>query len=101
MAGHTFSKLYAAAFHWILLEILNERLLRAKGQAGFRPWYQTIDHILTLRAIIEEAKHCSSKVIRCFVNFQKAFDSVPREALFQRFRDIGILETAHCYYVSL
>jgi hypothetical protein len=30
------------------------------------------------------------KVYYCFVNFHKAFDSIPREALFQRLRDIGI-----------
>jgi hypothetical protein len=33
------------------------------------------------------------KVYSCFVDFQKAFDTVPREALFQRLRDIGISET--------
>jgi hypothetical protein len=54
---------------------------------------RTIDHIFTLRAIIEEARHRSSKVYSCFVDFRKAFDTVPREALFQRLRDIGISET--------
>jgi hypothetical protein len=55
--------------------------------------YQTTDHIFTLRAIIEEARHRSSKVYCCFVDFRKAFDTVPREALFQRLRDINISET--------
>jgi hypothetical protein len=48
---------------------------------------------LPSRAIIEEARHRSSKVYCCFVDFRKAFDSVPREALFQRLRDIGISPT--------
>lgn len=43
---------------------------------------QTIDHILTLRAVIEEARHRSFKVYCCFLDFWKAFDSVPREYLF-------------------
>lgn len=69
------------------------RHLRVRGQAGFRPNYQTIDHIFTLQAIIEEAHHRSSKVYSCFVDFQKALDTMSREAFFQRLRDIGISET--------
>jgi hypothetical protein len=56
-------------------------------------WRQTIDHIFTLQAIIEEERHRSSKVYSCFVDFRKAFDSVSREAPFQRLRDIGISTT--------
>lgn len=47
-----------------------------------------MDHILTLRVIIEEARNHSAKVYCCFVDFRKAFDSVPRGALFQRLKDI-------------
>jgi hypothetical protein len=93
MVGHTFSKLYATVLHMKLSKELDQRSLRARGQAGFRPAHQTIDHIFTLQAIIEEARHRSSKVYCCFVDFRKAFDSVPREALFQRLRDIGISQT--------
>ncbi|KAH9300762.1 hypothetical protein KI387_012345, partial [Taxus chinensis] len=53
----------------------------------------TTDHILTLRAIIKEARHRLCRVFCCFVDFRKAFDSVPREALFCKLRDIGISET--------
>jgi hypothetical protein len=38
-------------------------------------------------------QHRSSKVYSCFVDFQKDFDFVPQEALFQRPKDIGISET--------
>jgi hypothetical protein len=93
MVGHTFSKLYAIVLHRKLSSDLEQRQLRARGQAGFRPAHQTIDHIFTLRAVIEEARHRSSKVYCCFVDFRKAFDSVPREALLQRLRDIGISAT--------
>ena len=43
--------------------------------------------------MIEDARHRSLKVYCCFVDFRKAFDSVPREDLFQRLRDIGISTT--------
>ena len=51
-----------------------------------------MDHIFTLWAIIEEARHKSEKVYCCFVDFRKVFDSVPRVALFERLREIGISE---------
>ena len=56
-----------------------------------------MDHVFTLRAIIEEARHRSQKVYCCFVDFRKAFDSIPRLALFQQLQEIGIsdmLQTA-------
>lgn len=65
---------------------------KARRQVGFQADYQTMDHIFTLRAIIEEARHRSAKVYYCFVDFCKAFDFVPRMALFQRLRMIGISE---------
>ena len=55
MVGHTFSKLYATALHSGLFSFLEQKQLRARWQAGFRPNHQTIDHIFTLRALIEEA----------------------------------------------
>jgi hypothetical protein len=50
------------------------------------------DHIFTLEAIIEEARHRSSRVYCCFVDFQKAFDTMPR-SLYSRDFDINISET--------
>lgn len=92
MIGHTFSKLYATTLINILSSELNMRNCRAKGQAGFKVDYQTMDHRFTLRAIIEEAYHHSKKLYYYFVDFHKAFDSIPRVALFQRLRNIGISE---------
>jgi hypothetical protein len=63
MVGHTFSKLYATVLHMKLSRELERRLLRARGQAGFHSTHQTIDHILTLWAIIEEAHIALQKSI--------------------------------------
>lgn len=51
-----------------------------------------MDHILTLRAIIKEAHHCSTKFYYFFMDFCKDFDTVPWVSLFQRLRDIRISE---------
>ena len=93
MVGHTFSKLYAIVLHMQLYGERERRLCRARGHASFRLAHQTADHILMLRAIIEETRHRSLKVYYCFVDFRKVFVSVPRVALFQRLREIGIFET--------
>jgi hypothetical protein len=104
MVGHTFSKLYPTVFHLKLSRELERRQLSARGQVGFRLEHQTIDHILTLRAIIEEARHRSSKLYYCSVDFQKDLCSLLKVALFQRLRDIGISDTllssTMCLYES-
>ena len=51
-----------------------------------------MDHIFTLQAIVEEARHRSEKVYCCFVDFCKAFHSIPGMALFKRLQEIGISE---------
>ena len=82
MVGHTLSKLYVAVLHMRISSDLEKRHLKSRGQVGFRPTHQIIDHIFTLRAIIEEEQNRSSKVYCCFVDFWKSFDSIPWEALF-------------------
>lgn len=88
--GHTFAKLYATAINAMLFRELDRKGCRARSQAGLRADYQTMDHIFTLRAIIEVARHRPEKVYCYFVDFRKAFDYVPRMALYQRLQEIGI-----------
>ena len=94
MIGHTFTKLYATMMNTILSSELDRRNCRAKDQVGFREDYQTMDHILTLRAIIEEARHHLKKVYYCFVDFSKAFDCIPKWPFF---RDLEILVFLRSY----
>jgi hypothetical protein len=91
--GQTFTKLHATVLHMKLSNELEQRSLRARGQEGFQYANQTIDHIFTLQVIIKEARHHSSKVYYCFVDFRKSFDSVSRESFFRRLKDNGISQT--------
>lgn len=84
MIRHTLAKLYATTIDIYLSGWLESVGIRARGQVGFKEDYQTMDHIFTLRAIIEEAKHRSSKIYCCFVDFHKAFDTVPRHLLIEK-----------------
>ena len=83
MIGHTFAKLFVTTLNAMLTGELDRKGCRARRQASFWADYQTMDHIFTLQAIIEEARHRLEKVYCCFVDFHKAFDSVPRMALFE------------------
>ena len=63
---------------------------RAKGQAGFRAHHSTVDHLITLRVIMEENRPQEKPLYMCFVDFKKAFDTVPRQELMSRMQRIGV-----------
>ena len=44
----------------------------------------TADHILTLKSIIEKIFKKKSYLFTCFIDFEKAFDTVWRDALFKK-----------------
>ena len=73
--------------------ILNQRLLHfvirnnvlSKSQLGFMPGNRTSDALLILHNLINY--YCHKKrdhIFGCFVDFEKAFDKVPRNILFQK-----------------
>ena len=70
-------------------ELVNQRL--RKEQAGFHPNCSCIDRINTLRIIIEQCMEWSSRLYAVFVDFEKAFDSVNREALWKEVKRYGVL----------
>ena len=49
-----------------------------KEQAGFRKGRSTIEQIFVLKNIVEQAVECNSSLYVCFVDYEKAFDSVHR-----------------------
>ena len=51
----------------------------ADEQAGFRKDRNTRQQILTLRLIEEKAKRKGRLVYNCFIDFQKAFDSIKHD----------------------
>jgi len=78
--------------------ILNNRLvgwaeaagIRAPAQAGFRPQRSTTHHAFTLQHLIATYKSRHKKLYCCFVDLAKAYDSVPRDMLWQRLHNVGV-----------
>jgi hypothetical protein len=83
----------------VMMKILTKRLEEqleehmADEQAGFRKERSTIQQILMLRLIAETAKRKSRMVYNCFIDFQKAFDSVKQNIIWATLRSYGIGET--------
>ncbi len=83
--GITMGPVLAKVFAMILEARLNrwveERGLRARGHAGFRKDLRTTDNLYILRTLIEQSTHKRKKVYCCFVDFRKAFDTMPCDLL--------------------
>ena len=90
MIGHTLAKLYEAVLEEELSSYAEHEGLRAPGQAGFRRAFSTTDHIFTLRCLIDQARTQKKRLYCCFVDFRKAFDTIPRERLFQRLQSLKV-----------
>jgi hypothetical protein len=64
--------------------------LRAKGQAGFRKDYRTINQLFIFRTLIEQSKAKKKPLYCCFVDFEKVFDIVPCEVFWQVLASFGV-----------
>ena len=63
MIGHTLAKLYGAVMEAELSDYMETLSLRALEQAGFRRDFTTIDHIFTLRCLIDQTKPRKKKLL--------------------------------------
>ena len=84
------SKLFSKILHNRIEKHINYNNIMKENQTGFRKQYRTSDHILTLRSIIEKLFKKNSYLFTCFVDFEKAFDTAWRDALFKKLKHVGI-----------
>lgn len=84
------AKLYASLLTRRLSEWTERHHLRAVGQAGFRAAHNTADHMLILRTLIESSRAARKPLFVCFVDFRKAYDSVPRDLLWRKLQSLGV-----------
>jgi len=89
--GPVLAKVFAMILEARLSNWAEERGLRARGQAGFKKDFRTTDNLYILRTLIEQSTHKRKKVYCCFVDFRKAFNTVPRDLLWQELAEMGIV----------
>lgn len=79
-----------------IIGVLRNRLKRkveenvAKEQFGFRKGMGTSNAIFCLRNIIERAVEMQKDVYMCFVDYEKAFDTVRHEELVRIIKETGV-----------
>ena len=75
----------------ILLQRIKPRTeeILSEAQAGFRSNRSTIDQLLSLRLMTEKYIEFGKDLFLCYVDFQKAFDSVWEKGLWQVMRHLG------------
>ncbi len=81
--GPILTKLFAIILNKRLNEWAEEHGLHAKGQVGFHKYYHITDQLFILWTLIEHNKAKKKAIYCCFVDFEKAFDIVSREMLWQ------------------
>ncbi|KAL1447418.1 hypothetical protein WDU94_003530 [Cyamophila willieti] len=66
---------------------------QSKEQAGFRRNFSTLDHIQTVRELIERHIEFEMPLCLAFVDFEKAFDSVKTSAVIKSLEEGGVEST--------
>ena len=77
-------KLFTGILNERLLTFANENNTFAKEQIGFLKGNRTSDNLILLHNLIHEQFNSREKLYICFIDFEKAFDSVPRRCLIQK-----------------
>jgi hypothetical protein len=88
----TMSKLLAMILRDRLERIIEESNFLGDFQAGFRPDRGADDNLFILGRMMEIAKHEKRCIFLAFIDFEKAYDSVSREKLWEVLADYGLEE---------
>ena len=74
------------------LQVVAEKIL-PESQYGFRRRRRCVDMIYTARQLVEKSREYDSSFFMLFVDLHKAYDSVPRSALWKLLAKCGIPPT--------
>ncbi len=88
--GSLLAKLYASMLNERLTKWTERHSLRARGQAGFRKDHRTTDQVFVLRTLIEQSRAKKQPLYSCYVDFKKAYDTIPRDLLWVKLQRIGV-----------
>ena len=84
------AKLFAMILEKRISDWAEGKGLRAAGQAGFRRDHRTTDNLFIMNALIDQTLKEGQKLYCCFVDFKKAFDSIPRASLWEALEGRGL-----------
>ena len=94
-------KLFNGVLNSRLYDFLVSRNIIRQEQIGFRKGHRTTDHLFIINNLIKKYKKSRKSLFMCFVDFQKAFDSVWHLGLFTKLKRIGISSRFYSVIKSL
>ena len=59
-------------------------------QCGFRRNRSTVDHVFSIRQVLEKKWEYNKDVCQIFIDFEKAYDSIKRESLYDILIKFGV-----------
>jgi hypothetical protein len=71
---------------------LEEDYVSLEEQCGFTAGRSCVDHIFTLRQILEKCQEKSKQIGMVYIDIEKAYDSVPRKLLCQALEQASLSE---------
>ena len=72
------SKLFTSVLNDRLTKWVTDKNIIGPEQAGFRKGFSTVDHIFTLKCIVDVYLSKRKRLYCAFIDYQKAFDSIDR-----------------------
>ena len=89
--GSTFAKLFSLILLNRLIKFIDLKKLISPKQIGFMKGTRTSDHIYFLQTVVEKVvKKNKKKLFAVFIDFKKAYDTVDRNILMKRLKQLGI-----------
>ena len=88
--GEPLYRLYTIILNKRMVDWAERQGLRSPSQAGFRPRKSTLHHLFALRHFIDRACISKRPLFACFVDLQKAYDTVQHDLLWARLQAIGV-----------
>eukprot|EP00116_Pleurobrachia_bachei_P000592 sb/3460854/ len=80
--GSAIGKIFSTVMLDRLVQFRESKCPDPINQLGFRKGAQTSDHVLSLMTLAQKYRKTKTPLYATFVDYKKAFDSVPRQALF-------------------
>jgi hypothetical protein len=87
---NTLAKVFAHVLNGRLTRWAEAEQKRSPFQAGFRPCRDAPMQMFVLQHLVDVHRKARRPLFACFVDFTKAFDSVPRDQLWQRLSSLGV-----------
>jgi hypothetical protein len=85
-----FARVADRLMHTRLDRFIEARALRAPTQCGFRKGHGALDALFTLNHCIKKAQWRKKRLYVVFVDFKKAFDTVRRDLMLDRCKQLGV-----------